>query len=344
MKLSDYTLRLLDDIESRIDPAAEDEFYAQWHKFWYENTDTLVFRPERKKVSLPNMEIEEVHINDAINDPEKMLCSELVSISRRLSGTDCALGMRANYGTGIMSSLFGAELFEMPRHTNTLPTTRSWNDSDKIREMIEKGMPSLESGLGGRVLQFGEMCKEIFKNYPKINKYVEVYHPDTQGPLDICELLWGGEMFYEMYDDPELVHSALRLITDTYKAFLDKWYSIIPPKEALSTHWHIMHRGRILIRLDSAMNISTDFYNEYSKPYDSELFDYFGGGCIHFCGRGDHYVDSLCEIKSLYGINMSQPEHNDMNKIFDALIKNDKRIFALPGAENYNVKRGVIHG
>ena len=32
--------------------------------------------------------------------------------------------MRANYGTGILSSVFGAQVFEMPRHTNTLPTTK----------------------------------------------------------------------------------------------------------------------------------------------------------------------------------------------------------------------------
>ena len=78
-------------------------------------------------------------------------------------------------------------------------------------------------------------------------------------------------MFYEMYDDPDLVHSVMRLITDTYKAFMDKWYSIVPREKELSVHWSVMHRGNIMLRLDSATNISLDFYNEYSRPYDSEL-------------------------------------------------------------------------
>ncbi len=348
MQLSDYTIKLLEDIEKRIDPETEEDYKNQWKNFWYGKTDTDVFVPERKKVSSAGIEVKDIHINDAINDFELMLCSELASVSKRLNSTTDSLGIRANYGTGIMTSLFGAELFEMPRSTNTLPTTKSWNDSDKIRETLDKGIPDLNSGLGKKVLYFGEMCNEVFEKYPKIKKYVDVYHPDTQGPLDIAELLWGGEMFYEMYDDPDFVHSVLRLITDTYKSFLDKWYTIIPKNDELSTHWTLMHKGNILIRLDSAMNISTEFYNEFSKPYDSELFKYFGGGCIHFCGRGDHYIDSLCETEDLYGINMSQPELNDMGKILGTLEKYDMKIFALPNAQKYaneiNVKRGIING
>ena len=347
MRLSDYTIKLLEDIERRIDPETEDDYQKQWKKFWYENTDTEIFVPQRKKVSSAVIDVKDIHINDAINDLELMLCSELASLSKRLSKPDASLGIRSNYGTGIMTSLFGAELFEMPRSTNTLPTTKSWNDSDKIREVLDKGIPDLCGGLGARVFNFAELCNETFIKYPKIKKYVDIYHPDTQGPLDIAELLWGGEMFYEMFDDPDFVHSVLRLITDTYKAFLDKWYSMVPEKDGLSTHWTLMHKGKIFIRLDSAMNISTEFYNEYSKPYDSELFDYFGGGCIHFCGRGDHYIESLCEIENLYGINMSQPEHNDMAKIFGVLEKHNKKIIALPNAQKYtneiNVKRGMIH-
>ncbi len=348
MKLSDYTIKLLEDIEKRIDPETEDDYRNQWKNFWYESSDTEIFVPKRKKVFSAGIEVKDIHINDAINDLELMLCSELAYVSKRLENASTSAGIRANYGTGIMTSLFGAELFEMPRSTNTLPTTKSWNDSDKVREILDKGIPDLRGGLGGKVFDFAELCNEVFEKYPKIKKYIDIYHPDTQGTLDIAELLWGGEMFYEMYDDPDFVHSVLRLITDTYKAFLDKWYSMVPKKEELSTHWTIMHRGNILIRLDSAMNISTEFYDEYSKPYDSELFDYFDGGCIHFCGRGDHYIESLCKIKNLYGINMSQPEHNDMVKILGVLEKYDKKIFALPNAQKYaseiNVKRGVING
>lgn len=346
MKLSEYTLSLLDDIENRIDPETEEDYFAQWKHFWHGDADTTVFRARRKKSSTPDIEIKPVHINDALRDYELMLDMQLADLSARLSGS-ASLGIRANYGTGIMPSLFGAEVFEMPPETNTLPTTVSCNDSDKIREILEKGLPDLYAGFGKDVFAFGEMCAEIFEHYPKIKKYVQVYHPDLQGTLDIAELLWGSEMFYEMYDDPDFVHSVLRLITNTYKAFLEKWYTIIPKEPDLSVHWGIIHRGPIMLRLDSGMNLSADFYREYSMPYDKELFDHFGGGCMHFCGTGSHYIDALCEIESMYGFNCSQPHLNDADKLFAAALKNNKKIISLPDASIYeqyfSSKPGIVH-
>ena len=349
MELSSYTLSLLDDIERRIDPETEEDLKRQWQDFWDGKTAEKIFVPCRKKLSDPGVELKRININDALSDLDLMLARELCDLSRRLSRKTPALGVRANYGTGIMTSLFGAEIFEMPRETDTLPTTKSFNDTDKIRDIVEKGMPRLDAALGGRVLEFGELCREIFEKYPKIKKYVQVYHPDTQGPLDIAELLWGGEMFYEMYDDPDFVHSVMRLVTDTYKAFMDKWYGIIPMREeGLTVHWWLLQKGNIMLRCDSAMNLSVDFHSEFAMPYDKELLDYFGGGCMHFCGRGDHYIQNLCALDNLYGINMSQPHLNDMDKIFDAVAASGKTILTLPSADTYaeneRIRRGMVTG
>ncbi len=347
MTLSTYTLSLLDDIERRIDPDAEEDFRAQWKEFWYTDTDIPIFTPWRKKTSPPGIELKNIHINDALRDWELMLDSELADVSRRLASPNIALGLRANYGSAIMSSIFGAEIFVMPTNTNTLPTTKSFNDSDKIRALLQGGIPDFHKGFGGDVLAFGERCAEIFERYPKIKKYVEVYHPDTQGPLDIAELLWGGEMFYEMYDDADFVHAFIRLVTDTYKGFMDKWYEIIPKREELTVHWGILQRGTIFLRLDSGMNLSPEFYREYSMPYDRELLDYYGGGCVHFCGRGAHFVGPLCEIDSLYAVQSSQPHLNDMESILSSVCARSKRILMLPDAAKYTnlpcMRNGVIH-
>ena len=56
---------------------------------------------------------------------------------------------------------------------------------------------------------------------------------------------------------------------------------------------------------------------------------------MHFCGRGDHFISSLCEIDSLHGINLSQPHLNDMDKILNAVTTNEKRIIALKNASDY---------
>ena len=77
------------------------------------------------------------------------------------------------------------------------------------------------------------------------------------------------------------------------------------------------------------MNISPDIYREFPFKYDSHLLEYFGGGIVHFCGRGDHYIDIVTEAKGLYGINLSQPHLNDMDKIYSATVSKGKKILAL---------------
>ena len=85
------------------------------------------------------------------------------------------------------------------------------------------------------------------------------------------------------------------------------------------------------------MNLSPDFYREFALKYDRYLLDHYGGGVVHFCGRGDHYIDILASVKSLVGVNISQPHLNDMDKIYGALLSNNKKILSIPkaAAEEY---------
>ena len=314
---SKETLALLDDIERRLDPDTEEDFRAQWRDFLYGKFDGEIFSPRRRLISLPTVDTRHVNINYAIEDYDAMLRHQLNGVAWALHSSSTAPCLRANYGTAILSCLFGAELFIMPFETDTLPTSRVLDGTDTVRRLVERGVPDLRVSLGRKVFEFGEICAELFSRYPKIQQYVTMYHPDLQGPLDICELLWGGEMFYAMYDEPELVHAMLSLITDTYVAFMEEWFKLFPPRTDLNPHWgHLYHRGTIALRNDSAMNLSPALYDEFSLPYDKRLLDHFGGGIVHFCGRGDHYIPSLCSLDKLYGINMSQPEYNDMEIIY----------------------------
>lgn len=327
MKISDYTRRLLNDIEERIDVEVEEDFLNQWRKFYNGQCKDEIFYPRRKKVSKPKMDILGVNINDAINDHDLMLQYEFNNVSLNLGTPYNVLCVRANYGTGILSSLFGAEVFVMPYEMKTLPTTRAINDTMKIREIVEKGVPDLKSGFGHKVFEMGEVYKEVMKDYPKISKYVHVYHPDLQGPLDICELLWGGGMFYAMYDDEELVHDMLALVTDTYIRFMDKWFEMYHYEDNINAHWTCMFKGKVLLRNDSAMNISGEFYKEFAMPYDAKILEYYDGGIVHFCGKGDHYIEYMSTIPKLYGINLSQPHYNDMERIYKHTV--DKGLFII---------------
>ena len=319
--ISTDTRLLLEDLERRIDPEVEEDFERQWEDFLYGRFEGDIFIPVRKKQAPPAATFRPVsNINDAIGDYDAMLRHQLQSVSGALSSQSASLCIRANYGTGIMTSLFGAEIFHMPREANTLPTTRTIVDEHRIRAIMEGGVPDLRSALGKCVFEFGELCLELFSHYPKVSRFVKMYHPDLQGPLDVCELLWGGDMFYAMYDEPESVHHLLHTITATYTAFMDRWFDMYPPDPIMNPHWaSLYHRGSVMLRDDSAMNLSPQLYREFAAPYDAELLQRYGGA-VHFCGRGDHYIDILCDLPGLYGINMSQPHLNDMERIYQHTV------------------------
>lgn len=335
--LQKETISLLEDLERRLDAAVEEDYNAQWEDFLYNRFDGDLFSPNRKKVTQPGVSLPHIHINDAIGDLDLMLRSELVGASQSLSTQTLFPCIRANYGTGILSSLFGAELYIMPRNMETLPTTRAFNDTEKMRRLLDTGIPSLTNGLGQKVFDFGELYAEVSESYPLVKKYVECYHPDTQGPLDIAELMWGGDMFYAMYDEPELVHAVLDLISNTYIAFLEKWFRLIPDRGEINGHWSaIRYRGHIMLRDDSAMNLSPALYDAFAAPYDAKVLAHFGGGAVHFCGRGDHYIERLSAIPDLTGINMSQPHLNDMEIIYRNTV--DKGIKLLAFSYEYAQK------
>jgi hypothetical protein len=342
--------KFLLDLEQRIDRDGEDKLYKSWLNFWEGNIADEIFIPVRSSNSKSTVEWPFISVNEAVEDYEKMALQQLTACSNILEGRGGnLLNVRCNYGTSIMMSLFGAKMFYMEDKYNTLPTSWSLEGGlEEVKKLLKKGIPSLEAGLGSKVFEMGHYFKELFKPYERISEYVHVYHPDLQGLMDICEVLLGGELFYALVDEPQLMHEFLELITETYIAFMKKWRTIFPPEGEYSVHWGLLQKGHVMLRDDSAMNLSPEFFDRFIQPYDSKILKEFGGGTIHFCGRGDHYIESMSEIKGLYAINMSQPEYNNMEKIYRNTIDKNIRIIGFNGnaaeeAAKARNLRGRVH-
>lgn len=317
MNLTPY----LDDLEQRICPQTEEDVCRQWLDFWEgEHSVSTPFTATRVPAAPPAVEWPPYTVNAALDDFDQMALQQLSVVSSLLSETaGWVLNVRANYGTGLLPSLFGAEMFIMDPALNTLPTSRFLpGGATTIRRLLDVGGPDLHNGYGDRCLQMGSFYKQIFAGYPKISKYIHIYHPDLQGPLDVCELLWGSDLFVELVDQPDLVKAFLQLITETYIRFLHEWDRMVdtPASSAYAPHWGLWHRGHIMLRNDSAMNLSPDMVAEFSVPYDQQLLTEFGGGAMHYCGRGDHFIHHLAHLQGLFAINLSQPHLNDMELIF----------------------------
>jgi len=326
----------LDDLESRISEQDEQNLYNRWKEFYDGKTNGDIFVAERKNKYPAKIAWPSICINEAIRSAgyEKMLLRELKMASTSLEkGAGDFLCIRSNYGTGILPSVFGADIFYLDDSADTLPTSKPLDGKDKIQAIIDNGIPRKTASLMQKVLECAECYLDAIKSYPQIRKHVHYYHPDFQGPMDAVELLWGSALFLDICDSPELVKRLLSVVTDAYIHSMKQWNKIMPSLEKEhSFQWGMLVKGQITLRNDSAMNFSPEMYGEFIRPYDQEIFNAFGGGMIHFCGRGSHYVSRMSQMKNLYAINLSQPHLNDMDVIYANTIEKNIRLIGFDRA------------
>jgi len=334
----------LADLDSRLDDTQEQAIRDEWRLFLAGQWDQDTFKPSARRPAPSKVDWPDIHINDAVQDVDLMVLSELSGVSHTLAcGGNDALNVRSNYGTGIMPLMFGCEWFIMPRETDTLPTAVPLHSADAVRKLVDAGVPDVRTGLGARVFDTAERFLEVFERFPAIGRNVMLYHPDTQGPVDIAEMVWGSEMFCAFCDQPDLVKQSLAFFTETYAAFHRKWFELAPVDVTLSPHWGFMQTGGLMIRNDSLMNISSEMYVEFVRPFDQRLFDEFDGGAIHFCGRGDHFIEAMSEMDGLTGVNLSQPELNDMETVYRCTVDKGIQLLGLSEAAARDAHR-PLHG
>jgi len=312
--------RYLDDIEARLDDEQESRIQSEWFEWIHHKNISGPYRAAPRRPVPSRLEWPHVNINDAVKDDELGIYRELESVHHTLAnGRSSILRMRPNYGVGNVATAFGCRSFEMDRATDTLPNVFALSESE-VEALAHKPVPGLEDGNFADMMRFGRNLLKIREKYPRIAKYVRVEQPDLQGPVDNLELIMGSSpMFYAIYDDADGVHALLDKITSAMMLFLDKWIEMFPESRMYANYFTHVEAGMICIRDDSAMNLSPDMFSEFIMPYDGRLLEKYGG-FVHFCGRGDHFIDRLVTMKGLSGVNMSQPHLNDMEKIYSCTI------------------------
>lgn len=267
-------------------------------------------------------EFEKFPYSEAYDDPEKMLYNELLwSFSSTLNSVRLKdhfpLQIRSNHGIGIISSLFGAKCKII---NDNMPWVEHFEDIKEIEKVIEKGMPQLGAGLGGKVLETHKYFMDTLRQYPKCYNAIHITQPDLQGPFDIAHLLVGPQIFYEVYDNPEIIHRLLELITQTYIEYckyLEPYLTDKAGKNAVYVHGSI-YGGRVVIKDDTAaVNLSEEMYNEFSRQYNEKIFEAFDGGTLHHCGQERPWHFSSFYSQNLKGINYGNPEMHDLLKTYE---------------------------
>lgn len=261
----------------------------------------------------------EIHYN-----PEKMLCNELKGALMSVkAGMEAVPSVRANMGCGIFPTLFGVkqELFE-----------------DKMPWVLEHLSKETLSKMGPEDLKISDEFKAGLEHMAYMAQALEgtgcmVYPMDLQGAFDTAHLVYGDQIFYDLYDDPDFIHHILELSCQAIFMGMQECFKIIPGSQARVAHYNSLvmprSKGGIKISEDTSTLLSKAHIDEFVVPYMHKLLERFGGGYIHYCGRNAHLFEAVMNEPLAYGLNFGNPDKHDMYSVLEACAARDKIYYGL---------------
>ncbi len=131
---------------------------------------------------------------------------------------------------------------------------------------------------------------------------------DMQGPLDTLGQMCGQvQLFTWMYDEPALVHDLLDLVTDAFIAWVGVQKEHIgEPRDSSNGLQGVGASAVGCWESDDDMTmLSPDMYAEFVAPRVARIFDAFGGGSLHFCGKGYQHLETILDHRSMRVVNNS---------------------------------------
>lgn len=278
-------------------------------------------------IALPDPEelsIQPYPFGEMFNSPEKMLFNELVyafntSIaSRDVLDDDLPHTVRANLGTVVMASMFGACVEQLRDNPPWVRHDEKQNIT--LKQVLDCDPLDFTQGWCPRVTEMYSFYDHVFSDYPELKQQIRFVLPDLQSPLDNLELIVGSDVFMYLYSDVALVEQALDHLATAQIGFakhLSPWLS--EPDDVFSHQHATMIKGNVLLRNDSVIMISPQMYRDVVAPRDERVMCELGGGAIHSCGKVDAHVPVYAELPSLCSIDLGQSELNDVEAMYQLL-------------------------
>ena len=258
---------------------------------------------------------------EVFRSPEKMLFNELVyafntSIaSRDVLGDDLPCTIRANFGTVVIASMFGARVEQVGDNP---PWVRHDGDSDtSLEKVLDHDPLDLSKGWCSRVVETCQFYENILSDYPELKRLINVVLPDLQGPFDNLELVVGSGVFAELHTNQDLICKALENVATAQIGFARYLEPYVSERSDAFSHQHAtMIKGRILLRDDSVIMMSPEMYRSVVAPHDERVLREMGGGGVHSCGKADGHVPAFLELPSIRCLDLGQPELNDVDGLY----------------------------
>jgi len=312
----DDLFRILDYIETKADlylPADVDARYRSAMNFERVDRPPLVVKCEEHPLGLKPFPYRQ-----AFDDPAKMMFNQL--LTRVVPGLefqdDSPLAVRTDHGTIIVASLLGAKWSIIE---DEYPWVMPVGNIDELRRLTDCSPDFSKDGLGPRVIEYLDFYRDTLEGYPNCQEAIQIALPDLQGPFDTAHQICGSAIYYYLYDHREVISDLLSVVTRTMVSYARKVKPLTIDRlrpDFICQHGYVVP-GEIMVRDDSIINVSATTYEEMIRPFDELVLTELGGGTIHFCGNGQHQIDSLLELKSLKGLDFGQPDLMDMDGIYE---------------------------
>ena len=264
--------------------------------------------------SIPVLNTKEIHY-----DSEKMLLYGLRDTMAVVNGgMEAVPSVRADMGAGIFPSILGVKplLFE-----DKMP----WVKEHMAKEQL--------SSMSPEDIKIGDEFKTGLQHMAYMAERLEgtgclVYPMDLQSPFDTAHIVYGNDIFYDLYDDPAFLHHLLELCCQAIIIGMEECFKVIPDSRSRVAHYNSIvlprSKGGLKISEDTATLLSRAHIEEFVAPYTHKILEYFGGGYIHYCGKNTHLFEAVMNEPLAYGLNFGNPEKHDMSDVLRACAEKGK--------------------
>lgn len=279
--------------------------------------------------------------------PEKMLFNELVysfgtSIACRDSlNDDLPCTIRANFGTVVIASMFGAHV---EQHENNPPWVLHDLSHDlTLEQVLNKDPLDFSNSWISQIIERYKFYRETLIKYPNLNQVIRVVLPDLQSPFDNLEQITGSGIFLEIKERPGMVSSALEVMASAQIGLAKHLMPYINDGAKGISHQHATAiRGNILLRNDSVIMMSPEMYDEIVAPHDERILRELGGGGIHCCGKIERHAENFLRLPSCRCLDLGQPELNDVATIYKTAQENSIPLIRVKATEKELVSGQIM--
>ena len=262
----------------------------------------------RYYMPIPEANPKNIWYEEYINNPDKMLDLQLTSQKWARENInyccDNEVGIPEKFWSVWIDfqNFYEAAWFGAPIHfiEGQVPDVRPIITDDNKNILFDRGMPDPFNGpCMSQVKNYYEYWTEKLRNFEYLGRPVKITGLSglcTDGVLTTATQLRGGDLFADIYIDPQFVKKLLNFITDCTIKRINAWKKYLGA-DFPGNWWDGANpEGTWGFGDDSVELVSEEIYEEFVLPCHKRLFDEYGWkgpNFMHCCGDAQRHFKKM---------------------------------------------------